>query len=311
MLKISFISTGTTSSQTPVMATVSYELVKSRIKEKLVEIPDFPLACVFDFSNMYSTLQYFATDKILMRMGELTSLTQEMKVSSHDLDWSKCSLPSKFVHKDTDEPLFFLMQVFERGVSSFLSKSEILDLARHIWEITQIIEKAGSEYIFFDLPLIQPRERNLYELAALLNSNLILGVIDVDKVNFDHMIQEIRVLERFLQDYSAYAVPPLVLSGLIFNKISDKVLSEKWIDQVMQNFPSYPIVGMIREDPEFIKIIAKYQIPTVDELFHKMRCAKEFQATAEMITQVAQDPQKVRLVSHNQHEYLEKRIFSL
>jgi hypothetical protein len=259
---------------------------------------------------MYSTLQYFATDKILMRMGELTSLKEEMKDSSQVLDWSKCSLPSKFVHKETNEPLFFLMQVFERGVSSYLSKSEILELAKHIWDITQVIEKAGSEYIFYDLPLIQPREKNLYELAALLNSNLILGVVDTDKVNLDRMIQEIRTLETFLRDYNTYALPPLVLSGLIFNKISDKVLSEKWIDQVMQYFPSYPIVGMIREDSEFTKVITQYQIPTVDELFHKMRCAKEFQATAEMIIQVAQDPEKIRKISSNQQEHLEKKIYS-
>ena len=55
MLNISFISTGTTSSQTPIMATISYELVKRWIKDNQDQkIPDFPLACVFDFSSMYS-----------------------------------------------------------------------------------------------------------------------------------------------------------------------------------------------------------------------------------------------------------------
>ncbi|UCE14614.1 MAG: hypothetical protein JSV04_05390, partial [Candidatus Heimdallarchaeota archaeon] len=100
MFRLSFISTGTTASQTPVMASISYEIVKNWIKKDQEMLFDFPIACIFDFSNMYSTLLFFASDKILMRMGELTSLIEEMR-SSTEPDWSKCSFPSKFVHKDT------------------------------------------------------------------------------------------------------------------------------------------------------------------------------------------------------------------
>jgi hypothetical protein len=292
------------------MATISYELVKRWIKDQEQTIPDFPLACVFDFSSMYSTLQFFATDKILMRMGELTSLSEEMKNSQiQTLDWSKCSFPSKFAHQATNDPLFFMIPVFTRGVTAHLSKSETLDLTRHINQITQTIEEAGTQYIFFDLPLIEARQKKYFEIAALLNSNLILGIVDLNKSNVSEVVSEIRTLEMFLNDYSAYSQQILSLTGLVFNKVSEKTLSEKWVDQIMESFP-YPVLGMVREDPEFTKIIPQYEIPTTDSMIMKMKCAKDFESITEMIIQMSQDPNTGLLINKRAFQFLESRIFS-
>lgn len=306
MLKITYVSTGTTSSQTPVMATLSYELVKKYLKDHPGLEPDFPIASVFDFSMMYSTIQFFATDKILMRLGELTALS-ELKTTENP-DWSKCCFPSKFVHKKTTEPLFFMIPVFERAVSVTLSRSETLELAQNIWKITMTIEKAGTKFIFYDLPLIEPKFKKYFELAALLNSNLIVGIIDVNKAKIDQIQDEIHALENFLIDYNAYAKPAISISGLVFNKITDKVLSERWINQVMQNF-SYPVLGMIRDDSEFNKIATQYDIPTLDN-YPRVKSAKDFQATTEMISQLANNTEIFREVSSEQQKYLEEKIFS-
>jgi hypothetical protein len=308
MLKISCLSTGTTTSQTPVMATVMYEVIKKYLKGNEEFIPKFPLACIFDFSSMYSTIQFFATDKILMRMGELTSLVEQMK-SSQVLDWSKCSFPSKFVHKKSNEPLFFTIPIFSRGVTDTLSKAEALELARHFLQISVTLQKAGSQYIFFDLAPIESRQENFIELAALINSNLIIAVVDLNKNNFDEVIKEIKSLETSLGHYDIFAQPGFSLNGLIFNKITEQALSEKWIEKVMANF-SYPILGMIREDRELSKVIREFEIPTIDDLFHTMKSAKDFQATAEMLIQVASDPSALRTVSEKQHKYIEDRIYT-
>ena len=308
MLKISCLSTGVTTSQTPVMATVMYEIVKKYLKENEDFIPKFPLSCIYDFSSMYSTIQFFATDKILMRMGELTSLIEQMK-SSQVLDWSKCSFPSKFAHLKSNEPLFFTIPIFSRGVTDILSKAEALDLARHFLQISVTLQKAGSKYILFDLAPIEPRQENFIELAALINSNLIIGVVDLDKNNFDEVIKEIRDLETSLAKYDIFAEPGFVLNGLIFNKTTEQALSEKWIEKVMSNF-SYPILGMIREDRELSKIVSDFEIPTTDELFHKMKSAKDFQAAAEMLIQVASDPTALRTVSEAQHKSIEDRMYT-
>ena len=308
MLKISCLSTGTTTSQTPVMATVMYEVIKKYLKDKEELIPKFPLACIFDFSSMYFTIQFFATDKILMRMGELTSLVEQMK-SSQILDWSKCSFPSKFAHKKSNEPLFFTIPIFSRGVTETLSKTETLELARHLWEISLTLEKAGSQYIFFDLAPIEPRQQNIIELAALINSNLIIGIVDMNKNNFEEVIKEIKILETTLEHYDLFTQTGFTLNGLIFNKITEQSLSEKWIDKVMVNF-SYPILGMIREDQELSKVIREFEIPTIDSLFHKMKSAKDFQATAEMLVQVASDASALRTVNEDQYKYLEDKIYN-
>ena len=309
MLNISFISTGTTSSQTPIMATISYELVKRWIKDNQDQkIPDFPLACVFDFSSMYSTIQFFATDKILMRMGELSSLVEEMK-DSQILDWSKCSFPSKFAHKETNDPLFFMIPVFERAVTADLSKSETLELTRHINEISLTVEEAGTQYMFFDLPLVETHQKKYFEMAALLNSNLILGVVDLNKSDISKVIAEIKALESFLKDYSMFSQQGLSLTGLVFNKVSERTLSEKWVNKIMESF-SYPIVGMVRDDPEFTKVIPQYEIPTTDSLIFKMKCAKDFESITEMIIQMSQDPTTGLLINNKAFKFLESKIFS-
>ena len=188
------------------------------------------------------------------------------------------------------------------------SKSESLDLTKNIWDISQTIEQAGTEYIFFDLPLIEGRAKRFFEISALLNSNLILGVIDTNKPDIHQIMTEIQTLESFLKDYNILAEPGLALSGLIFNKISEKVLSEKWLDLIMANFP-YPIIGMIRDDPEFTKIVSQYEIPTVESLIEEMKCANDLQAAAEMTLQISQDPNLSRGISSFQYQALEQKIF--
>ncbi|NHJ00949.1 MAG: hypothetical protein EAX86_02355 [Candidatus Heimdallarchaeota archaeon] len=308
MLKISCLSTGSTTSQTPVMATVMYEIIKKYLKDKEVS-PDFPLACIFDFSSMYSTIQFFATDKILMRMGELTSLVEQMK-SSQVLDWSKCSFPSKFVHKESNEPLFFTIPILSRGVSDTLTRSEALELAKHIWQITLILEKAGSQYIFFDLAPIEHHRHNFIELAGLMNSNLIIAIIDMNKNNVDEVIKEIKTIEASLAQYDLLAQPGFSLNGLIFNNITEKCLSQKWIEKTMENF-AYPIIGMIKDDPELSKVFRQYEIPTIDSLFHKMKSAKSFQASAEMLIQISTDASALRPVNEAQYKFFEEKMYNI
>ena len=307
MFRVSFISTGTTASQTPVMASISYEIVKNRIKEDQEKQFDFPIACIFDFSNMYSTLLFFASDKILMRMGELTSLIEEMR-SSTEPDWSKCSFPSKFVHKDTNEPLFFMIPLFPRGMTSFLTKTETLDLTKILWDISLLLEKAGTRYIFYDLPVIEVREKNNSIIPALLNSNIIVGVVDCSKEKYEELSKEIESLLVFLSDYNSIANPKLSLNGVIFNQVSEKVLSNKWLERIANDF-SIKTYGKIREDLQFITITSQYQIPTIDSLFGKMKCAKDFQSTAEgMIRDFTESI--IREVTDNQYQYLKDRIYS-
>jgi len=311
MFGISFISTGTTATQTPVTASVAYEIVKNWIKDEQKKLPDFPIACVFDFSNMYSTLQFFASDKILMRMGELTSLTEEMTASSEP-EWSKCSFPSKFVHKDTNDPLFFMIPLFARGMTSSLSRSETVDLTKIIWDISQIIEVEGCQYLFFDLPTIETtqREHNYSIIPALLNSNFFLGVVDCNKPNYKDLAQEISTLQAFLPEFDVVAKPSLKLNGLIFNQVSETVRTEQWIERATEEF-SLPIFGKVSEDPQFRKVISQYQIPTIDSLFSQMKCAKDFQSTAEAIIQELNESETLRDVTQSQHQFLEDNIFKI
>ena len=307
MFRVSFISTGTTASQTPVMASISYEIVKNWIKEHQEMKFDFPIACIVDFSNMYSTLLFFASDKILMRMGELTSLIEEMR-SSIQPDWSKCSFPSKFVHKDTNEPLFFMIPLFPRGMTSFLSKTETVELTKIFWEISLLLENAGTSYMFFDLPIIEARERSNSVIPALLNSNIIIGVVDCSKTKYEELWREIETLLMFLSDYNSIANPQLYLNGIIFNQVSDEILSNNWIESAATDF-SLKIYGKIREDQQFISITSQYQIPTTDTYFGKMKCAKDFQSAAEGIINDLLVP-NIREVTEYQYQYLKDRIYS-
>ncbi|UCE13888.1 MAG: hypothetical protein JSV04_01620, partial [Candidatus Heimdallarchaeota archaeon] len=258
-------------------------------------------------SNMYSTLLFFASDKILMRMGELTSLIEEMR-SSTEPDWSRCSFPSKFVHKDTNEPLFFMIPLFPRGMTSFLSKTETLDLTKILWDISLLLKKAGTHYIFFDLPIIQVRERKNSVIPALLNSNTIIGVVDCNKAKYEELSREIQSLIAFVSDHNSIAHPKLSLNGIIFNQVSEKVLSSKWLERVTNDF-SLKIYGKISADQQFISITSQYQIPTTDTYFGKMKCSRDFASTAEEIIRDFKDS-NLREVSENQYQYLKDRIYS-
>ncbi|MFW9780195.1 MAG: hypothetical protein ACFFE8_15205 [Candidatus Heimdallarchaeota archaeon] len=311
MFGISFISTGTTATQTPVFASIGYEMIKYTIKEKEDARPDFPIACIFDFSSMYSTLQFFASDKILMRMGELTSLTEEMSASSEP-DWSKCSFPSKFAHKDTKSPLFFIIPLFPRGTTTMLTKSDVVGLNKLIWEISKLIEKEGCQYLLYDLPPLEVTQRvqsNSF-IPALLNSNLVIGVIDCNKPKYTEVAQEIRTLQDFLPKLDVVARPGLKLNGLILNQVSEKVLYDRWFDQIEEEY-AIPILGKISEDPQFSKISSQFQLPTIDSLFNQMKCAKDFQSAAEAIIHALDESANIREVNERQQQYLESNIINL
>lgn len=310
MFSLSFVSTGTTASQTPVMASISYEIIKNWIKTEKYDLPDFPLAAIFDFSNMYSTLQFFATDKILMRMGELTSLIEEMRGSTEP-DWSKCSFPSKFVHKDTKDPLFFIVPIFPRGMTTYLTKSETTDLTKIIFDISQIIKDEGCQYIFFDLPVLDVMQKVITNtfIPALLNSNIVIGVVDSDKPSYTDLVYEVNILRSFLASFDAIALPKVFLNGVIFNQVSEAIRSSLWLETITEEL-SLNILGKISQDPQFHKISSQYQIPTVDSLFDKTKCAKDFQNGAKKILQELNNTDKTRYITKTQHEHLAKTIFS-
>ncbi|MFX1534652.1 MAG: hypothetical protein ACFFDI_10560 [Promethearchaeota archaeon] len=308
MIRISFISSGTTTSQTPVMASISYEMVKKWMIDNPGDSPDFPVACIIDLSNMYSTLQFFASDKILMRMRELTSLIEVMK-ESEKLDWSRCSFPSKFVHKETKDPLFFMIPVFPRGMTTELTKSEATDVTKSIWDISLTIEKAGCDYLVFDVPVIDIFEENLNAIPALLNSNMIIGVVDSNKGKYEELKKEIEALNLLLSKLDPLATPRLTLNGIIFNKITEEVRANKWLEQVAEDFP-LKIYGQITDDPQFSQVASQYEIPTIDSLFDKMRCALDLQDAAESIVADFNEPGALRKITEAQLEHLKDKIFS-
>jgi hypothetical protein len=292
------------------MASISYEMVKRQLKDHKEKPPDFPIACIFDFSNMYSTLHYYASDKILMRMKELTSLLEILRSSSIELDWSRCSIPSKFVHKDTKEPLFLIIPLFTRGITSFISKTETLELSKAIWEISQLIEKAGSSYIFFDLPEIDIMERDNSVIPALLNSNIVIGVVDCNKSTYAELTREIEIMQSLLSGLELVANPPLSLGGIILNQVTERALIGNWAEKVAEEY-FLNIYGKIGEDPQFNKIIIKKEIPTIETHIRKLRCAKDLKSTAESINKALSETSLIRNVTEKQQNYLKERIFSL
>ncbi|MFX1252323.1 MAG: hypothetical protein ACFFCZ_12020 [Promethearchaeota archaeon] len=309
MIRISFISSGSTTSQTPVMASISYEMVKKWMIDNPGDSPGFPVACIIDLSDMYSTLQFFASDKILMRMRELTSLIEVMK-ESEKLDWSRCSFPSKFVHKESKDPLFFMIPLFPRGVTTELTKSETPDIAKTIWDISLTIEKAGCDYLVFDVPAVDIFEENLNAIPALLNSNMIIGVVDSNKVKYEELTKEIETLQSLLSKFDPLATPKLILNGIVFNKITEGVRANKWIEKVAEDFPMLKVYGQITDDPQFSQVTSQYQIPTIDSLFDKMKCALDFQDAAESILTALNEPGTLRKVTEAQLEHLKNKIFS-
>lgn len=278
MLHISFVSSGTTVSQTPILSTISYELVKQGITKNNLEKINFPLACVFDFSNMYSTLEYFASDKILMRMKEIISLIEVIRSTEGNskIDWSRCSFPSKYVHKGTKIPLFFAIPVLPRGMTEEISRQEITSLVNTISKISKGIAKQNSQYLIFDVPGLDIVNLNLISIAPLLLSNVIFQIIDCDKSTYEAVAKEVRTITKVFSRLDSISTPKLEISGLILNKATEKVLGERWKEKLQEDF-SIPVIGVIKEDPQLNTLAGQYQIPLTDENIKKIKSPIDFQ----------------------------------
>lgn len=309
MYQISFISTGTTFSQTPVMASIAYNLVKNWVKESDT-LPDFPVACIYDFSYMYTTIQYFATDKILTRMNELTSIIDLMKDSvGVELDWSMCSFPSKFAHKKTNDPLFFMIPIFPRGITTELKKSDIIELTKILHDISETVENAMCQYIVYDLPLIDTMGDNLALIPALLVSNYVIAVVDCSKANYEALENEIQSLNSFIERINRLAAPKLAINGLVLTHISEKVRSEKWIEKLAESL-KIPIIGTITFDPYFSTVSSKYEIPTEEKHEKKLKHAKDFHSAVRALNNQLNTGDSVRYATTNQVKILEERIYT-
>ena len=309
MIQISFISTGTTVSQTPIMASICYNLVNKWVKETDKD-PDFPVACIYDFSNMYSTLQYFATDKMLTRLNELTSILDVMKSTKGvDFDWSLCTFPSKFAHKKTKDPLFFVVPIFPRGMTSDLKKDDIVELTRILNHISEAIGRAHCQYVIYDLPIIDTMSSNLAVIPALVNSNFIVSVIDCRKPSYQALQNELKSLESFIDKTSNLTAPKLSINGIILTNINEKVKSDKWIEK-LETESQIPIIGQIREDPYFTSVTSKYEIPTEEQHVRQLKFYNDFTITTNVLKTNLALESSVRKLTGNQAEMLEQKIYS-
>ena len=309
MIQISYMSTGSTFSQTPIMASISYNLVRKWVRES-AKLPEFPVACIYDFSNMYSTIQYFATDKILTRMNELTSILDLLKDSvGVELDWSMCTFPSKFAHKKTNDPLFFMIPIFPRGITTDLKKSDIIELANIFQNISETVKNANCQYIVYDLPIVDTMSANLALIPALLISNYVIAVAECNKPNYNSLENEIRSLVTFTERVNKLADPPLKINGLILTHIDEKVKSEKWIEKIEETF-QIPILGKINTDPHFSSTSSKYEIPTEEKHEKKLKHINDFYSTVDKLYEQISTNTIIRNVTHKQMEILEERIYS-
>lgn len=309
MIQISFISTGTTVSQTPIMASICYNLVNRWVKEANRD-PEFPVACIYDFSNMYSTLQYFATDKMLTRLNELTSIVDVMKSTKGiDFDWSLCTFPSKFAHKRTKDPLFFVVPIFPRGMTSDMTKDEIVELAKILNHIAESIANADCQYVIYDLPIIDTMSSNLTVIPALVNSNYIISVIDCQKPSYQALENELKSLIGFIEKTNRFTTPELKINGLILTHISEKVKTENWVENLEQTF-HIPIIGKIREDSHFTSVSSKYEIPTEEKHVKKLKYFDDFNIATEELNKNLQTDSSLRKITGKQIEVLEKKIYS-
>ena len=309
MLQISFISTGSTVSQTPIMASICYNLVNTWVKEVETD-PDFPVACIYDFSNMYSTLQYFATDKMLTRLNELTSIVEVMKnTKGVNFDWSLCTFPSKFAHKKTKEPLFFVVPIFPRGMTSDLRKDDIIELTKILKHIAEAISKAKCQFVIYDLPIIDTMGSNLAVLPALVNSNYIVGVIDCRKPNYHALENELHALTLFIEKTSSLTTPGLAINGLILANIDERAKSEKWIEKFEKEC-IIPVIGQIREDSYFTTVSSKYEIPMEEKHASKLKFYTDFTSVTNVLKNNLNMESSIRKLQGNQAEILEEKIYS-
>ena len=308
MIQISYISTGTTVSQTAIMASLSYNLVNDWVKEAKID-PDFPVACIYDFSNMYSTIQYFATEKMLTRLNELTSILEIMKsTKGMNLDWSKGAFPSKFAHKKTKNPLFFLIPIFPRGMTSDLRKEDVIEMTKILTHIAEAIGKAKCQFVLYDLPIIDTMGTNLALIPALVNSNVIISVIDCKKPNFQAFENELNSLITFIKKTSSFTSPELSINGIVLTNINEKVKTEKWIEKIEQNY-TIPIIGQIHEDPYFNTVSSKYEIPTEENHVNKLKFYGDF-ALATNLLKDSLSAELTRKIKGNQAEILEDKIYT-
>jgi hypothetical protein len=307
MFQISFISSGSSFSQTPIMASLSYNLVNSWIKQSK-KLPDFPVACIFDLSSMYYTLQYFATDKILMKLNEITSILDLMR-DSNEVDWSKCSIPSKFVHKQTNNPIIFMIPVFPRGITNYLTKNETTELSSVLMKISGIIEMAGCNYIIYDLPGVDTMTDNYSLIPPLLNSNFVIGVVDCNKESYDILETEINILQSFINKMNMLALPSLAINALVFNQVTERVKSEKWIENIEKTY-NIPVIGKIREDPQLIAISSQFEIPTEEKHNKKLKSYKDFTAAVKQLREQLNSTNQIRNVEKNQMDILEEKIYT-
>ena len=310
MIQISFISTGTTVSQTPILASLAYNLVNNWVKEASKD-PDFPVACIYDFSNMYSTIQYFATDKMLTRLNELTSILEIMRnTKGVNFDWSICTFPSKFAHKKTQNPLFFLVPIFPRGMTSDLKKADIIELTKILNHIAEAISQSNCQFVLYDLPIIDTMGDNLALIPALVNSNTIISIIDCKKPNFQAVENELKALLTYVEKMSFLTSPSLSINGIILTNINEKVKSENWIEKIQQNY-TIPIIGQIREDSYFNTVSSKYEIPTEETHVNKLKFYNDFTLTTNSLQNSLSIESSIRKIRGNQAELLEDKIYSL
>ena len=145
-------------------------------------------------------------------------------------------------------------------------------------------------------------------IPALLNSNIIVGIVDCNKPSYEDLVQEINMLYTILSYFNTIAYPKVFLHGVIFNQVTERVLSAQWFEKITEE-QSLKILGQVSHDPLFTKVTGQYQIPTVDSLFTKMKCAKDFQATAESIINLFTESDNIRQVTESQQQYLEANIY--
>ena len=310
MIQISFISTGSTVSQTPIMASICYNLVNNWVKTSPKD-PEFPVACIYDFSNMYSTLQYFATDKMLTRLNELTSLVDVMKETKGvNLDWSLCTFPSKFAHKKTKNPLFFVVPIFPRGMTTDIKKADVIELTKILNHIADAISQANCQFVMYDLPIIDTMSSNLTLLPALVNSNYIVSVIDCKKPSYQALENELYALETFIDKTNKLTSPGLSINGIILTNISEKIKSEKWIEKLEETC-NIPIIGKIREDPYFNTVTSRYEIPTEENNIGKLKFFNDFNDTSNLLKDSIEVDSSIRKINRNPADILEEKIYSI
>jgi hypothetical protein len=290
------------------MASTIYNLVKNWLKENK-QPPKFPLACIYDLTNMFSTLQYFASDKILMRMREITSLL-EITRDTHDLDWSKCSFPSKFVHKKTKDPLFFTIPLFPRGETTYLSRTDVVDISFSLNKIADILQEAGCKYIVYDVPNIDVKQVDSSIIPPILNSNYLILVLDCTKNDYHELATEIEEIISYVEILNKIANAKLSVNAVILNNFNEKAKSENWVQNLEVNY-NVSVIGEIREDSKFTTVSGQYGIATEESHIKEMKSAVDFEKITTGLEEIFQSKETFRYILQKQWDEFEDRIYSI